>query len=60
MLGNDYFKAEDPDSTYIFKSKLGVNLFQPINPKRSPEKYKKMKKGHQIYLKIMLYLNHYQ
>ena len=45
MLGNDYFKAEDPDSTYIFKSKLGVNLFQPINPKRSPEKYKKMKKG---------------
>ena len=31
ILGNDYFKFSESDSEHIYKSKLGINLFEPIN-----------------------------
>ena len=39
ILGNDYFKSFESDSIYITKSKFGINLFEPINNKRSPKDY---------------------
>ena len=44
MLGNVYYKNNDKKTNYIFKSNLGINLFDPINSERSPKNYKNMNK----------------
>ena len=42
MLGKIYYQKEKLDSDFISKSKLGINLFDQINKKRNPRKYKSM------------------
>ena len=44
MLGNEYYKPNNKQSNYIFKSNLGINLFDPIKSKRSPNDYSNMDK----------------
>ena len=44
MLGNKYYIPNDEKTNYIFKSDLGINLFDPINSKRSPKDYVNMNK----------------
>ena len=45
MLGKNYYKNNDPKSNNIFKSIHGFSLFEPINKKRYPKDYYKMKKS---------------
>ena len=45
MLGNKYYKKKNSKREYIFKSKFGFNLFEPINKKRSPKEFKAMEKS---------------
>ena len=45
MLGNNYYNNKDIKIDYISKTKLGINLFDPINKKRSPRNYKNTWKG---------------
>ena len=45
MLGNNYYyKKKKSKTEYIFESKLGINLFEPINVYRDPGNYSKMKR----------------
>ena len=44
MLGNEYYKPNNNKTNYIFKSNLGINLFDPINSIRSPKDYVNMNK----------------
>ena len=44
MLGNNYLKNNEEKSNFIFKSKRGISLFEPIIHKRYPKDYYKMKK----------------
>ena len=45
MLGYNYFDENNSKNDYIFKSKFGLSLFEPINSKRKPSDYKKMRKN---------------
>ena len=45
MLGYNYFDENNSKNDYIFKSKFGISLFEPINSKRKPSDYKKMRKN---------------
>ena len=45
MLGNNYFKKKNSKSNYIFQATYGINLFQKINKKRSPNNYESMEKN---------------
>jgi hypothetical protein len=42
MLGNNYFTKQRRRNKFIIKSKLGLNLFGPINLKRTPKNFNKM------------------
>ena len=44
MLGNNYF-INNKKTDYIFKSKYGSSLFEPINQKSSPKFYSNMEKS---------------
>ena len=45
MLGKNYYIKQKAKSGYILKSQFGINLFEPINKKRTPKDYKSMEKN---------------
>ena len=45
MLGKNYYHNSDIKIDYISKATKGINLFDQINKKRSPNNYKNIWKG---------------